>query len=155
MNGKMGIKYSNSQYFVSKNYQINYNELEPKLNYQPNTSFRFSLSFKYTEKQNSPDYGLQQALLNNYGAEIRYNALQKGSLNVKINFIQIKYNDTENSSLAFEMLEGLKIGQNATWSVLYQRNLSNNMQIGITYDGRVSGNNKPVHTGGMQVRAYF
>jgi hypothetical protein len=155
LDGKNGIKESKSEYFSTRNFSISYYELEPKFNYQPNTSFRASVSFKYTDKKNKTEFGGEYATLQDYGAEIKYNVLQKGSLNLKGNFIQIKYNGSQNTSLAFEMLDALKQGQNITWGIAYQRNLSNNMQLSITYDGRKSEGTKIIHTGGAQVRAYF
>ncbi len=152
---KDGIKKSSSQYFSSRDYSIIYYEAEPKLNYQPNTAFRATVSFKYTEKKNREEYGGQKAELQDYGAEIKYNVLQKGSLNLKANFIRIKFNGTQNTSLAFEMLDALKTGQNITWGAMYQRTLSNNLQLSLTYDGRKSEGTKVIHTGGAQVRAYF
>jgi hypothetical protein len=156
LNGKGGLKSSSSQYFPAHNYSITYYEAEPKLNYQPNTSFRTSISFKYTDKKNENDLGGQYATLQDYGAEVKYNVLNKGSLNLKADYIQIKYkDDLQNASLAFEMLDALKVGQNMTWGISYQRNLSNNLQLSITYDGRKSEGTKAIHTGGAQIRAYF
>ena len=152
---KDGVKKSSSQYFSSRDYSITYYEAEPKLSYQPNTAFRASVSFKYTEKKNREEFGGQKAALQDYGAEIKYNVLQKGSLSLKANFIQIKFNGTKNTSLEFEMLDALKTGQNVTWGVAYQRTLSNNLQLTLTYDGRKSEGTKVIHTGGAQVRAYF
>ncbi|MBA3706886.1 MAG: hypothetical protein H0W84_13595, partial [Bacteroidetes bacterium] len=153
---KDGHKISKSEYFSSRDYSIIYYEVEPKFNYQPNTSFRVSISFKYTDKKNKTELGGQQAVLQDYGLEVKYNVLQKGSLNLKGNFIQIKYTDpVKSSSLAFEMLDALKTGQNITWGISYQRNLSNNLQLSLTYDGRKSDGTKIIHTGGAQVRAYF
>jgi len=152
---KNGSKISRSQFFPARNYVIFYYEAEPKISYQPNTAFRTTISFKYTEKQNKSEYGGQKAVLQDYGAEIKYNVLQKGSLNMTANFIQIKFNGVQNTSLAFEMLDALKTGQNITWGVSYQRTLSNNLQLSLTYDGRKSEGTKIIHTGGAQVRAYF
>lgn len=152
---KNGVKLNRSQYFISRNYSILYYEMEPKFNYQPNTAFRVTVSFRYTDKKNKVELGGQRAVLQDYGAEIKYNVLDKGSLNLKANFIQIKYNGVQNSSLAFEMLDALKPGQNITWGLMYQRNLSNNLQLSLTYDGRKSQGTKAIHTGGAQVRAYF
>ena len=152
---KDGIKKSSSQFFSSRDYTITYYEAEPKLNYQPNTAFRASVSFRYTEKKNREEYGGQKAELQDYGAEIRYNVLQKGSLFLKANFIRIKFDGLQNTSLAFEMLDALRTGQNITWGVAYQRTLSNNLQLSLTYDGRKSEGAKIIHTGGAQVRAYF
>lgn len=152
---KDGAKKSSSQYFSSRDYSIVYFEAQPKLNYQPNTSFRASVSFRYTEKKNKVELGGQKAALQDYGAEVKYNVLQKGSLNLKANFIQIKFDGTKNTSLEFEMLDALKTGQNITWGVSYERTLSNNLQLSLTYDGRKSEGTKVIHTGGAQVRAYF
>lgn len=153
--GKSGIKASSSQFFSSRDYEITFYELEPKINYQPNTSFRASVSFRYTDKQNKAELGAQRATLQDYGAEIKYNVLNKGSLNAKVDYIQIQFNGLQNTSLAFEMLDALKVGQNITWGLSYQRNLSNNLQLSLTYDGRSSEGSKTIHTGGAQVRAYF
>jgi hypothetical protein len=150
-----GRKLSRSEYFSSRDYQVLYNETEPKLSFQPNTSFRASILFRYTDKQNSPDYGGQHAVLQDYGTELRYAVLSKGSFNMKFNYINISYNDVQNSSLAFEMLSGLKAGENYTWGLAWERTLANNLQLSLTYDGRKSPNVKAIHTGGAQVRAFF
>lgn len=152
---KNGKKSYTSQFLETRNYSILYSEVAPKLNYQPTTAFRFTISYKYSLKNNIPRYGTQKAVLNNYGIEIKYNILQKGSLNVKANYIEVLYNGEQNTSLSYEMLEALQIGKNMTWGVTYQRNLSNNMQLSFTYDGHKSQTSKVVHTGGAQVRAYF
>jgi len=150
-----GRKSSRSEFFSTRDYFINYYETEPQLSYQPNNSFRSTVSFRYSDKKNRSDLGGQKAQLQDYGVDIRYNILNKGSLNVKSNFIKIIYNSVTNSSIAYEMLESLKPGQNFTWGVAYQRTLSNNMQVSINYDGRKTPGNKSIHTGGAQVRAFF
>jgi hypothetical protein len=152
---KNGIKASRSQYFTDRDYYILYYELQPKFNYQPTTAFRATVSFTYSDKKNSTEFGGQHATIQDYGAELKYNVLNKGSLNLKADYIQIGFNGTQNTSLAFEMLDALKVGQNITWGVVYQRNLSNNLQLSLTYDGRYSQGAKVINTGGAQVRAYF
>ena len=150
-----GEKYSNSQFFTTRNYDVGYYGAEPKVNYQPTSSFRLSLAFKYVDKTNVIDLGGQHSVQQNYGLEMRYNVLQKGSLSAKANYIQLRYNDVATSPVAYEMLEGLKAGQNMTWNASYQQNLANNLTISFNYDGRKSEGTKVIHTGGAQVRAYF
>jgi hypothetical protein len=152
---KNGKKSYESQYLETRNYSIVYYEVGPKLSYQPTTAFRITVLYKYSLKSNLPKYGTEQAVLDNYGLELKYNILQKGSLNIKANYIQIQYNGAQNTSLSYEMLEALQIGENMTWGATYQRNLSNNMQLSFTYDGHKSSTSKIIHTGGAQVRAYF
>jgi len=69
--------------------------------------------------------------------------------------VDITYNGETNTSLANEMLSGLKPGTNVTWSLSIQRNLSNNLQVDITYNGRRSEGVPIIHVGGAQVRAFF
>jgi hypothetical protein len=144
-----------SEYFSSQDFDINYYEANPQLSFQQGVKFRASLIYKYQLKHNGDTYGNQKALVNDVGIEIRYNVVTKGNLLLKANYIYIDYNDEENSSLSFEMLNGLSIGQNATWSIGYQRTVMENMQLNLLYDGRSSENGKLVHTGSVQLRAYF
>ncbi len=53
------------------------------------------------------------------------------------------------------MLESLKTGNNYTWNLGYQRSISKNLQISVQYNGRKSETNKTIHSGGMEVRAFF
>ncbi len=150
---KQGVKSFDSEFFETRDYNISYLETEPRLTYQPNTAFRLSLSYKYSSKDNTVSF--QLAEMHNVGASLKYNILNKGSLNVTANFIDVTYNDVQNTSLAFEMLEALQIGENITWTVRYQRNISKNMQLSLNYEGRQSSGANVVHIGGAQVRAYF
>jgi hypothetical protein len=53
------------------------------------------------------------------------------------------------------MLDGLKKGKNYTWTASWQQPLSKNLQLSLSYNGRKSENNKIIHSGGVQVRAFF
>jgi hypothetical protein len=169
-----GIKANSSEFFSSKDFHIVFSELGPKITYQPNTSFRVSGSYNHKDKENTLQEllidslgdtlsftGGEKALLHQCGVEFKHNAVSKGSLLVRIDYINISYVDfngekaKQNTSLAYEMLEGLQIGSNFTWSVSYQQRLSKNMQLNLTYDGKKSENVPTVHRGGVQLRAYF
>lgn len=150
------MKGNRSEFFPIRNYYIKTWETEQKLVFQPNTVFRISAIYKYTDKKNAlRESGLQYANLVNYAFELKYNQTEKGSLTGRVDFIKITYTDVENSSIAYEMLNGLNSGDNFTWELNYQRNLSNNIQISINYSGRKTPNAPIVHIGGAQVRAFF
>jgi hypothetical protein len=150
-----GIKQAESGFFSTRNYKIESYDLEQKLSYQPNTAFRISVLYKHNKKQNIIVEGFQKAELNDIGLELKYNQVEKGSLTGKADFINITYNDLENTPLAYEMLNALKIGYNYTWELSYQRNLTNNIQISINYNGRKSPDSRIINIGGAQVRAFF
>jgi len=152
---EQGIKKSTADYLEGRNYSIEYLSTRPKLSYQPSTSFRVSFLGEYGIKNNTIENGGQKAIIADFGGEIRYNQLNKGSLQGSFNFVNISFNDLENTPVAFEMLNALKTGQNFLWSLLYQRNLAKNMQINLNYSGRKTPENKTIHTGGVQIRAFF
>jgi hypothetical protein len=153
----MGLNKPNQGFFSTRNYKIESYDLEQKLSYQPNTAFRISILYKHNKKQNIITEGFQKAELNDLGLEFKFNKVEKGSLTGKADFINITYNDAENQNtpVAYEMLNALKTGYNYTWELSYQRNLTNNIQISINYNGRKSPNSKIVNIGGAQVRAFF
>lgn len=153
--GIFSQKGNTSQFFSTRNYLIEAYETEQRLIFQPNTYFRISGIYKYTDKQNRIEGGFQKAFINTFAGEIKYNQSEKGSLTGRMDLVLIKYNDTENSPIAYEMLNALSKGQNITWELNYQRNLNSNLQISINYNGRKTPNSNAVHLGGAQIRAFF
>ncbi len=147
-----GEKTNESEYFNSKNYSILLFSASPKLSFQPGTSYRISFSYAYATKENIDK---EKAVIHDLGLESKWNMPEKGNVLARLNYISILYNAEENTSLGYEMLNGLKSGNNITINISYQRNLGNNMQLSLMYDARKSENNKMVHLGSMQLRAYF
>jgi len=65
------------------------------------------------------------------------------------------FDGSSNSSVGYEMLEGLLPGNNLTWQLSFQHQLANGLQINLSYNGRAAEDAKTVHTGGVQLRAFF
>jgi hypothetical protein len=151
----IGAKTSTSDYFPERDYSLDLTDVQPKLSIQAGKSFRMNFSYKYNRKYNHAGLLGERAEMHNAGIELKYNFLTRGSLLLKGNYILAGYNADENNSLAYEMLEGYKKGSNATWSLSYQRNISDNLQLNLLYDGRQTAGNKMVHVGSVQLRAYF
>ena len=166
-----GSKTSASELFSAKDYKIEYSEFEPGLAFQPNSKFRINAYYNYKDKENrlmklltdtiGGISGGERALHNKMGAEMKQNSVAKGSLLFKVDYINITFKKqdgskaVQNTSLGFEMMEGLQTGSNFTWSASYQRNLSGHMQLSVTYDGRKSEETPAAHRGSVQVRAFF
>jgi len=155
INIENSTKYNNSDYAPTRNYSLFIEKYNAKLSYQPNTKFRFSIIGDYSEKQNDLQYGGEKAFISDFGTELRYNKASKGSLTMNMNYIYINYYGEASSSVAFEMLEALQPGNNSTWNISYQRTLANNLQLTFSYNGRKSFETKSIHTGGVQLRAFF
>ena len=150
----VGIKIATSDYATNRNYHINYYLIKPTYSFQPNTKMRLALSGKYSLKQNNSDLN-ELAILRDIGVELRFNQPKKGSFLTQVNYINISYNASNNTSIAYQMLEGLKTGNNYTVGISYQRKVGKNLQLNFNYNGRKSDGNKMIHTGGMELRAFF
>ena len=155
--GVSGVKSNESEFFKSNNYSIKRLELMPGLNWQPGNEYRISLNARFQDLVNrtsllsSPEH----AITERYTIEGRYSAVTKGSLTARFSAISIRYNAPENNSIAYEMLEALRPGQNFTWNAGIQYTFTGNLQLNLMYDGRKSPDTKAVHTGNVQLRAYF
>lgn len=154
ISGELGERRSEADYTSGRDFAINYVKLKPELIYQPNTAFRVSLLYRGEEKNNTLG-NLEKAVIHDIGLEIRYNQAEKGSLSGNFNVIGIRFNGDFNSSVGFEMLEALRPGTNFTWGINYQRNIGKNLQLSLRYNGRKSEENKAIHTGGVELRAFF
>ncbi len=150
-----GTRSSGSDFLEGRNYSIDYIAVKPTFTYQPSTEFRANLSGEYTLKKNDADFGGEEAEIVDFGADLRLSKIEKGTYFVQVNYITIDYVGAVNNSLSYEMLEGLQNGQNITWAAGIQRNLGNNLQLSLTYNGRKSEDTKSIHTGNVQVRAFF
>ena len=155
--GEYGWKTSKSDFFSTNQFNIRYYEIEPQLVVQPGTKWRVRGKFKFTDKVNSvEDTTLtEQAILRDIGVDGKYNLLQRGSINATFNFISISYDGGTGNTVEFELLEGLKTGFNYTWSTFFQMRIGKNMQVNLQYSGRKSEDARSVHTGTVQVRAFF
>lgn len=150
-----GQKISAADYTQNRNFDIQYFFVQPEVAFQPNTKFRIGLNGKYTEKTNAFAFGGEKAFLSEIGIDTKWNRAKKGSLQAQVKAVRIAYNGVANSALGFEMLEALQVGQNYTWTFGYQRSLSENLQLSIQYNGRQSEGKRTIHSGGMEVRAFF
>jgi hypothetical protein len=155
LGGITSNKLNLSEYAALRDYQIQQDELQARFSYQPSSKFRAEAFSEYKQKQNSPLYGEERANSFVIGTILKLNAENKGLFQLEVKRIANIFNGQLNTPLEFEMLEGLKAGENYTWQLSVQRKVGKNLQLTLNYNGRKSPENKPIHFGGVQVRAYF
>ena len=63
--------------------------------------------------------------------------------------------DYNSEPIAYQMLEGLKNGNNYVWNVVLQKKLTKTLDLNLLYAGRKSENSNTIHTGNVQIRANF
>jgi hypothetical protein len=154
--GRLGTKSTSSEFFQNRNYNIQYYRAEPVVTYQPSAKIQVKLSVEYDEQNNTLlEIDGETATTQSVNSELRWNQVGKGSVIIKASYIEIDFEGPVNSPVAYEMLQGLNSGVNGTWEVTFQRSIGKNLQVNLTYAGRKSTDVKTIHTGNMQVRAYF
>jgi hypothetical protein len=160
-----GFKSNKSDFLRNLQYKYTYNDAKLELIYQLKSTVRFSVKYEPSYKVNPNDsVGNQTALSHQISLETRYNRLNKSTLEVKLSYASINYNDKgyANQQLQYAMLEGLFGGNNLVWGVTFDQKLGNNLVLTLAYDGRMTGFIKgdkstinPVHTGRAELRAIF
>ncbi|RLD29108.1 MAG: hypothetical protein DRI75_04485 [Bacteroidetes bacterium] len=143
-----------SENFVSKNFNIDEVRFNPKLSYLLNDNTRFDVFYQYTNKDNTIGSfeGLQQQ---KYGASFTFANNQKAAISGEFNLFSNTFEGNPNTPIGYQMMEGLQPGKNFTWSLLAQKKLTKFLDLNLTYFGRKTETSKTIHTGTVQLRAYF
>ncbi len=151
---KYGSKGYQSLSFKEKNYNIDYIEFKPELTCQINYFWRITSAASYATQQNNSILKEQSRRIS-FNMETSYNAAGSFSLTSKCSVIKNRYNASANNAIAYEMLDGLQIGNNYTWNFVFQRNFGSGIQLSIIYDGRASAAAPTINIGSVQARAFF
>ena len=156
-----GIKYLENKGFQTNSYYLDLIEYEPSYSLVFLNKYRLKASYKYAKKINDGDRFVSDGLdstrgiFNNYSLQFRYFKSQAGNLNMKLSYVQVKYNTALNTPIAFAVLEGLQPGKNFVWGVGVDRLYKSNLQLNLSYDGRKSETGPIVHIGSMTLRYLF
>lgn len=143
-----------SENFEQRNFTIESYDIAPKLSYLFSENAQFSLLYQYTNKENL--LGERESLMQQkMGIQFAYNDVEKYSINGEFNYISNDFTGSAFSPVAFQMLEGLQPDKNFTWSLLFQRSITKYLDANISYFGRKSENSNTIHTGSVQLKAYF
>lgn len=153
--GQKGTKTSLSDYTQGRNFNLNYAFINAEVSYQPTTSYRVFLGAKGGKKSNDPALGGEQVLHQEVLLGLKYNTPEKGSIQGEMRILNLRFSGNAFSPVAFEMLDALNPGTNFTWNISWQRNLSKSLQLNLLYAGRKPGNSAVIHSGGMELRAFF
>jgi hypothetical protein len=149
-----GTDESLSENFTNRNFNIEEERFQPKFSYLFSENAQFDVFYQYTSKQNTIG-SLESLKQNNYGFSFTYNKAEKIALTGEFNFFQNEYEGNPNTPVGFQLLEGLQPGQNFTWSLLAQKKLTKFLDLNLNYFGRKTETSKVIHTGTIQLKAYF
>lgn len=145
---------SESENFTSKNFKVEEERFNPKLSYLLNDNTRFDIFYQYTNKENTIG-GLETLKQQKYGASFAFSNNQKNAISGEFNVFSNAFSGNANSPVGYQMLEGLQAGKNFTWSLLAQKKITKFLDLNLNYQGRKTETSKTIHTGNVQLKAYF
>jgi hypothetical protein len=143
-----------SENFPERNYTIKGYQLAPKISYLFSKNTSWDVFYELQNKENQIGE-FENLLQNRFGTSFSYANDKKITMNGEISFYQNEFSGNEFSAVGFQMLEGLQTGQNITWRLLLQKNITQFLDINFNYQGRKSESSQTIHTGNIQLRAYF
>ena len=154
--GLLADRLSNSDYLKGRNYQIVDTKMGPSMAWQPKPAFRLTTSFNYglSEQSNLTENG-SYSLLNEISSELRIGTASKFVFNALVKYTTIEFKGDEQTPVGYELLKGLRPGNNYSLVLSWQQRLVNGLQIQLFYEGRKPENVDIIHSMRAGVSALF
>lgn len=140
--------------FINRNFEIDANEINPKISFLYNENNRFSAFYHFKKKENRLE-DFEVLNQQKFGVEYFYISKNKNQISANVNVFLNDFTGDTNTPVAYQMLEGLQAGKNYTWNLLFNRKLNSFLNLNLSYLGRKSENSRAIHTGSVQLRANF
>ena len=143
-----------SENFSEKNYKIKEDLIKPKLTYFYDENNRINFSYENTSVMNliGDNETLKQQT---FGTEMYFDTKKKDGAIVNFNYYNNKFDGENNSIISYTMMNGLKNGENYTWSFTLVKKLNKTLDMNVRYFGRKSPKTPSIHNASFQVRANF
>ncbi len=154
VNAQTGFNASISENFENRNFKIDAQLFRPQLSYFFDTSNRLDLFYETQNKQNALN-DTASLLQQNVGITWSFTKAQAFAINGQCKYVKNEFEGQAFSPVGFQMLEGLQPGNNLTWNLLFQKNINSFLDLNLSYSGRSSESAPTVHTGSVQLKAFF
>lgn len=143
-----------ASFLSNREYHISYYMLAPKVELQPGPAVVLDAEYLIRKKRNRSD-SAEVSTENNITAEARYSHPKRGRIAAKFSTVFMEYSSTAGTAIAYTMLESLQPGKNFVWELQYGRNLTQFLNLSLTYNGQKSEGTRPMHLGTVQLKAFF
>ncbi|CAM1341629.1 hypothetical protein [Tenacibaculum amylolyticum] len=144
----------NTENLVNRNYKLKNAEVNPKLTFLYNKDHRLSAFYQFTRKENVL-VGAEKLRQQKIGLEYYYLNKKQNQIAANFNMFLNNFDGNANSPVGYQMLEGLQVGRNFTWDVLFNQKLNSFLNLSLNYFGRKSEGSRTIHTGTVQLKAIF
>lgn len=142
-----------SENFDNRNFRLISNEASLKFSYLFSTQNRLDAFLEYKTQDNTS--GGETLIQTALGTSFTLINGSKYNINGEAKYIRNDFEGNSFSPVAFQMLEGLQPDDNFTWTLFLQRKITSFLDLNFNYSGRNSPGARTIHTGSVQLRAYF
>ena len=154
VNSRTILSKSEVENYENRNFEIKGYLAAPKISYLFSKNASLDVFYEYQFKENQ--FGLFETLAQNrLGTAFTYAGDKQFTMNGEFSLYENTFDGDALSAVGFQMLEGLQPGRNTTWRLLLQKNLTSFLDVNVSYQGRKSETSDTIHTGNIQLRAYF
>ena len=147
------ITRNSSTSFESRQYWVSDYSVEQEFRLQFVNRFTASLKGLYSYKDNREG----AEYVHRYNAELSalYRVLNRGTVSLSAEYVYLKGDVGQNSSVSYFMLDGLQLGRNLLWTLSGQISVTQFLQIAVQYQGRAMQGHAVIHTGNLTLNALF
>jgi hypothetical protein len=145
---------SESENYSSKNFDLDEFSLYPKISYLLDDNKRFDVFYQFQNLDNLIR-AKEQLKQHKLGVSAMMTQNQKASVSAEFNYFSNIFQGDANTPVAYQMMEGLQPGTNFTWTLIAQKKLTKYLDLNLNYFGRKSETSRTIHTGTIQLKAYF
>jgi len=134
--------------------EINSNNIISEFSYRPDRNIEVGFRIKVGKSEDThPEI---PTIIDMNSMLLRFNLsfLSTGRLRIEIERDELISSTTENF-IPYELTNGNQIGKNYYWRLNFDYKLLTFLQTTISYDGRLQGESRVVHTARAEARAYF
>lgn len=140
--------------FQDRNFNIGFYRIIPEINFRYSPEWRFVFNGRFENREQRIN-GKERARSTELSLAINHRKTNLYALDLKLSAVRISYMGEANTPIEFDLLEGLKNGNNFLWNVNYTRRLGGRLDLSLNYEGRKTGLSPIVHVGRAQVKATF
>ena len=134
--------------------EINSNNIISEFSYRPDRNIEVGFRIKVGKSEDT--HPENPTIIDMNSLLIRFNLsfLSTGRLRIEIERNELISN-TKDNFIPYELTNGNQIGKNYYWRLNFDYKLLTFLQTTISYDGRLQGESRVVHTARAEARAYF
>jgi len=154
LNTKYATTQTSSENYQARNFRIESYGIFPKISYLFTKNISLDAFYEFQDKKNVVG-DLEHLEQHRVGFSFSLSSKKGFTSTGEFSLYQNNFTGNSLSPVAYQILEGLQAGKNLTWQLLVQKNLTQYLDLNLNYEGRKSENSKTIHTGNVQLRAFF